>query len=140
MRSRTAKRPGPLLHQQRLHSARQHRLSSTLQRWDSEIAYYEALQTAGAAPVSPAALAAVDAYIAQEKRLGTAGCEVRWSFSEFPDAPSSLSPRAISITDLDDRIVIEVGFAELRMTPEEAARLFAMGRDFCGKPQQNGGA
>lgn len=48
-------------------------------------------------------------------------------------------PRAISITDLDDRVVIKVGFSELRLTPEEAARLFAMGRDF-GAPQQNGGA
>lgn len=139
MRSRTAKRPGPLLHQQRLHSARHHRLSSTLQRWDSEIAYCEALQTAMIAPVSPAVLAAVGADEAQEKRIGAEGGEVRWSFSEFPDAPSSLSPRAISITDLDDRIVIKVGFAELRMTPEEAARLFAIGRDF-GAPQQNGGA
>lgn len=136
MRSRTAKRPGPLLHQQRLHSARHHRLSSTLQRWDSGIAYYEALQTAGAAPVIPAVLGADEAH---EKRIGAEGGEVRWSFSEFPDAPSSLSPRAISITDLDDRIVIKVGFAELRMTPEEAARLFAIGRDF-GAPQQNGGA
>lgn len=132
MRSRTAKRPGPLLHQQRLHSARHHRLSSTLQRWDSGIAYYEALQTAGAAPVIPAVLGA---YEAQEKRVGTAGGEVIWSFSEFPDAPSSLSQRAISITDLDDRIVITVGFAELRLTPEEAARLFSIGRDFGGTPQ-----
>lgn len=44
-------------------------------------------------------------------------------------------PRAISITDLDDRIVIEVGRTELRLTREEAARLFARGRDFGGKPQ-----
>ncbi len=49
------------------------------------------------------------------------------------------APRAISITDLDDRIVIEVGRTELRLTREEAARLFARGRDF-GGPQQNGGA
>lgn len=48
-------------------------------------------------------------------------------------------PRSVAITDLDDRIVIKVGFAELRLTPEEAARLFAIGRDF-GAPQQNGGA
>ncbi|WP_333907360.1 hypothetical protein [Delftia acidovorans] len=48
-------------------------------------------------------------------------------------------PRAISITDLDDRIVIEVGRTELRLTREEAARLFARGRDFGGL-QQNGGA
>ncbi len=136
MRSRTAKRPGPLLHQQRLHSARHHRLSSALQRWDSEIAYYEALQTAGAAPVTPAVLGA---YEAAAKRVGAAGGEVTWSFSEFPDTPHSLSPRAISITDLDDRIVITVGAAELRLTHEEAARLFAIGRDF-GAPQQNGGA
>ncbi|WP_250438770.1 hypothetical protein [Delftia tsuruhatensis] len=129
---RIVKRPGPLLHQQRLHSARHHSLSSALQRWDSEIAYYEALQTAGAAPVTPAVLGA---YEAAAKRVGTAGGEVTWSFSEFPDAPSSLSQRAISITDLDDRIVIKVGFAELRLTPEEAARLFAIGRDFGGTPQ-----
>lgn len=134
MRSRTAKRPGPLLHQQRLHSARHHRLSSTLQRWDSGIAYYEALQTAGAAPVIPAVLGADEA---QEKRIGAEGGEVRWSFSEFPDAPSSLSPRAISITSplSHDRVVIEVGDAQLTLSREEAARLFAMGRDFGGKPQ-----
>ena len=138
MRSRTAKRPGPLLHQQRLHSARHHRLSSTLQRWDSGIAHYEALQTAGAAPVIPAVLGADEA---QEKRIGAEGGEVRWSFSEFPDAPSSLSPRAISITSplSHDRVVIEVGYAQLTLSREEAARLFAIGRDF-GAPQQNGGA
>lgn len=129
---RIVKRPGPLPHQQRLHSARHHRLSSTLQRWDSEIAYYEALQTAGAAPVTPAVLGA---YEAAAKRVGSTWGEVSWSFSEFPDTPSSLSPRAISITDLDDRIVITVGAAELRLTPEEAARLFAIGRDFGGTPQ-----
>ncbi len=134
MRSRTAKRPGPLLHQQRLHSARHHRLSSTLQRWDSGIAYYEALQTAGAAPVIPAVLGADEA---QEKRFWAAGGEVRWSFSEFPDAPSSLSPRAISITSplSHDRVVIEVGDAQLTLSREEAARLFAIGRDIGGKPQ-----
>lgn len=132
MRSRTAKRPGPLLHQQRLHSARQRRCSTAMQRWESGVAYYEALQTAGSAPVIPAVLGADEAH---EKRIGAEGGEVRWSFSEFPDAPSSLSQRPVSITDLDDRIVIKVGFAELRMTPEEAARLFAIGRDFGGKPQ-----
>lgn len=132
MRSRTAKRPGPLLHQQRLHSARQRHRNTALQRWDSEIAYYEALQTAGSAPVTPAVLGA---YEALAKRVGATWGEVSWSFSEFPDAPSSLSPRAISITDLDDRIVITVGAAELRLTPEEAARLFAIGRDFGGTPQ-----
>jgi hypothetical protein len=45
------------------------------------------------------------------------------------------APRPISITDLDDRIVIEVGRTELRLTREEAARLFARGRDFGSKPQ-----
>lgn len=134
-RPRIVKRPGPLLHQQRLHSVRQRHRNTALQRWDSEIAYYEALQTTGAAPVTPAVLAAVGAYEAQEKRIGAEGGEVTWSFSEFPDTPSSLSQRAISITDLDDRIVIKVGFAELRLTPEEAARLFAMGRDFGSAPQ-----
>lgn len=136
LKPRIVKRSGPLLHQQRLHSARQRHRNTALQRWESEVAYYEALQTAGAAPVTPAVLGA---YEAQEKCVGTAGGEVTWSVSEFPDAPSSLSQRAISITDLDDRIVIKVGFAELRLAPEEAARLFAIGRDF-GAPQQNGGA
>lgn len=52
-----------------------------------------------------------------------------------PSITEPSAPRAISITDLDDRIVIEVGAAELRLTHEEAARLFARGRDFGGKPQ-----
>ena len=50
------------------------------------------------------------------------------------------APRAISITDLDDRIVITVGAAELRLTHEEATRLFAIGRGANDKPQQKGGA
>ncbi|BDE70885.1 hypothetical protein [Delftia lacustris] len=129
---RTVKRPGPLPHQRRLHSALQRHRNTALQRWESEIAYYEALQTAGSAPVTPAVLGT---YEAQEKHIGAAEGEVTWSFSGFPDAPSSLSRRAISITDLEDRIVIKVGFAELRLTREEAARLFSIGRDTGGEQQ-----
>ncbi len=44
-------------------------------------------------------------------------------------------PRAVSITDLDDRLVIEVGAAELRLTPEEAACLFSLGSVYGRKPQ-----
>ncbi|KAA9158496.1 hypothetical protein F3K36_29710 [Delftia sp. BR1] len=44
-------------------------------------------------------------------------------------------PRAVSITDLDDRIVIEVGAAELRLTKEEAASLFSIGSVYARKPQ-----
>nr|WP_312374943.1 hypothetical protein [Delftia acidovorans] len=44
-------------------------------------------------------------------------------------------PRAVSITDLDDRLVIEVGAAELRLTKEEAARLFSLGSVYARKPQ-----
>lgn len=90
------------------------------------------MQTAGAAPVTPAVLGT---YEAQEKRIAAAEGEVTWSFSEFPDAPSSLSRRAISITDLEDRIVIKAGFAELRLTREETARLFSIGRDTGGEQQ-----
>lgn len=44
-------------------------------------------------------------------------------------------PRAVSITDLDDRLVIEVGAAELRLTKEEAACLFSLGSVYARKPQ-----
>lgn len=52
------------------------------------------------------------------------------------DSPSLL-PRAIAITSplSHDVVVIEVGDAQLTLSREEAARLFAMGRDFGGKPQ-----
>lgn len=43
MRSRTAKRPGPLLHQQRLHSARLHR--SELAQKKASQDFYAAMQT-----------------------------------------------------------------------------------------------
>ncbi len=48
----------------------------------------------------------------------------------------SLTPRAIAITSplSHDLVVIEVGDAQLTLSREEAARLFAMGRDF-GAPQ-----
>ncbi len=52
-----------------------------------------------------------------------------------PSITELSAPRAISITDLDDRIVIEVGCTQLRLSHEEAARLFARGRDFGSKPQ-----
>lgn len=137
---RIVKRPGPLLHQQRLHSARQRRCNTAMQRWESGIAYYEALQKAMFAPVSLAALAAVDAYKAQEKRIGTAGGEVIWNFSGPLDAPpsqpSSLCPRPVTVTALPyDRVVIKVGDAELQLTTEEAARLFSIGRDTSGEQQ-----
>lgn len=36
-------------------------------------------------------------------------------------------PRDVSITDLDDRVVVTVGDVVLRLTPEEAACLFSLG-------------
>lgn len=43
MRSRTAKRPGPLLHQQRLHSARLHRRDVAQEKARQD--FYAATQT-----------------------------------------------------------------------------------------------
>lgn len=44
-------------------------------------------------------------------------------------------PRAVSITDLDDRVVVTVGDVVLRLTPEEAASLFSLGSVYGRKPQ-----
>lgn len=132
---RLVKRSGPLLHQQRLHSARQRHRNKALQRWESEVAYYEALQTAVAAPVTPAVLGA---YEALAKRVAATWGQVSWSFSDSRDAPStqpsSLCPRPVTVTALlYDRVVIKVGDAELELTNEEAARLFSIGRDTSGE-------
>lgn len=132
---RTVKRPAPLLHQQRLHHANQHKRSAAMQRWESEVAYYEALQTAVAAPVTPAVLGA---YEALAKRVAATWGEVNWSFSDSLVAPStqpsSLCPRPVTVTALPyDRVVIKVGDAELELTNEEAARLFSIGRDTSGE-------
>lgn len=142
LKPRIVKRPGPLLHQQRLHSARQRHRNTALQRWESEVAYYEALalQKAMFAPVSPAVLAAVGAYEAAAKRVASTWGEVSWNFSGSLDAPStqpsSLCPRPVTVTALPhDRVVIKVGDAELELTNEEAARLFSIGRDTSGEQQ-----
>lgn len=92
--------------------------------WDARMAEWRAAEVRMAAEKA-AASAAVAAHEAVHAAMQSA------SYT----APASLPPRAISITDLDDRVVIKVGFSELRLTPEEAARLFAMGRDFGGTPQ-----
>lgn len=92
--------------------------------WDARMAEWRAAEVRMAAEKA-AASAAVAAHEAVHAAMQSA------SYT----APASLPPRAISITDLDDRVVINVGFSELRLTPEEAARLFAMGRDFGGTPQ-----
>lgn len=84
-----------------------------------------------------------DAHAAALQALGKAGQQIQAQQAlvsaqqalSDPSITEPSAPRAISITDLDDRIVIEVGAAELRLTHEEAARLFAWGRDFGGKPQ-----
>lgn len=145
MRSRTAKRPGPLQHQQRLHSARVSRGDcSPSVHWETSVALYEAMQCAKPAGIvwenetaaAQARQAGFDAAVSMATQAAQA-----WNAVSAPAAPlahqrepSSLCPRPISITDLDDRIVITVGAAELRLTHEEAARLFAIGRDF-GGPQ-----
>lgn len=92
--------------------------------WDAKTAEWRAAEVRWAAEK-----AAADAACAAHEAVHAALQSASYT------APESLPPRAISITDFDDRIVIKVGFSELRMTPEEAARLFAMGRDFGGKPQ-----
>lgn len=92
--------------------------------WDAQTAEWRAAEVRMAAEKA-AASAAVAAHEEVYAALQSTNCT----------APASLPQRAISITDLDDRVVIKVGFAELRMTPEEAARLFAMGRDFGSAPQ-----
>lgn len=91
--------------------------------WKARMAEWRAAEVRWAAEKA-AASAAVAAHEEVYAALQSTNCT----------APASLPQRAISITDLDDRVVIEVGFSELRLTPEEAARLFAMGRDF-GAPQ-----
>lgn len=75
---RTVKRPGPLLHQQRLHSARQHERSAATQRGPADMDFAQALQKAVYAPPS-------------EGSVGT----VRWVFSDSltgsPEVPVSVS-------------------------------------------------
>jgi transcription initiation factor TFIID subunit TAF12 len=151
MRSRTAKRPGPLQHQQRLHSARVSRGDcSPSVHWETSVALYEAMQRAKPAAIvwenetaaAQARQAGYDAAVSMASQAAQAWTAISASAApRVPQTePSSLCLRPVSITDLDDRIVITVGAAELRLSPEEAARLFAIGRGANDKPQQKGGA
>ena len=146
MRSRTAKRPGPLQHQQRLHSARVSRGDcSPSVHWETSVALYEAMQCAKPAAIvwendtaaDQAHQAAYEATLSLATQAASAWNAVNTSAAPLAHQrePSSLCPRSISITDLDDRIVITVGATERRLTHEEAARLFAIGRDFGGELQ-----
>lgn len=116
------RRFGRLPWQAKLRMKRQDRV------WDARMAEWRAAEVRRAAEK-----AAADAAAAAHEAVYAALQSASYT------APASLPPRTISLTDLDDRVVIEVGRTELRLTREEAARLFAMGRDF-GAPQQNGGA
>lgn len=147
MRSRTAKRPGPLQHQQRLHSARVSRGDcSPSVHWETSVALYEAMQRAKPAAIvwenetaaAQARQAGYDAAVSMATQAAQAWTAI--SASAAPRAPqtepSSLCPRPVSITTLPhDRVVIAVGDVELMLTYEEATRLFARGRDFGGELQ-----